>query len=419
MTRVVVAGAGIAGVACAHALAEADIEVDLVDRNDYHQFQPLLYQVATSQLPVEDVARPLRRIFADLPQVTVHQGEIAALDPGSQTVRLADGSELTGHFLVVSAGARANFFGTDGAAEHSFPLYSVVDAERLRRHLAGVLNSGQAPYDAVVVGGGPTGVEVAGALAELFTALRETGHPGGAATVTLVNHGMELLAPFTRATHEYALRTLTEMGVDVRLGLGVTQVAPIGVELSDGSTIHSPTVIWAGGESAAPVAAGLDGLTGRGGRVDVGPDLTVPGHPEVYAIGDAANIPGPGGHALPQLGSVALQSGKQAAHNIARVAADRTAKSFAYKDKGIMAMIGRGAAVAEIGANHHHVQGAIAFAAWLGVHAHLLSGAHSQVDAFLEWAWDFFDRDHAAQLACFAEPTRIAWRDDAEPTIRL
>ena len=308
-------------VACAHALAEADIEVDLVDRNDYHQFQPLLYQVATSQLPVEDVARPLRSIFADLPQVTVHQGEIVALDPDSQTVRLADGSELTGHFLVVSAGARANFFGTDGAAEHSFPLYSVVDAERLRRHLAGVLNSGQAPYDAAVVGGGPTGVEVAGALAELFTALRETGHPGGAATVTLVNHGTELLAPFTRATHEYALRALAEMGVDVRLGLGVTQVAPIGVELSDDSTIHSPTVIWAGGESAAPVVAGLDGLTGRGSRIDVGPDLTVPGHPEVYAIGDAANIPGPDGHALPQLGSVALQSGKQAAHNIARVAA--------------------------------------------------------------------------------------------------
>jgi NADH:quinone reductase (non-electrogenic) len=185
------------------------------------------------------------------------------------------------------------------------------------------------------------------------------------------------------------------------------------VELDDGTSIRTRTVIWGGGESAAPVVQATAGLKiGRGGRVDVLPDLTVEGHPRVYAVGDAANIPNPQGGILPQLGSVAQQSGVWAAGNILRERNGEPTKPFQYKDKGIMAMIGRNAAVAEVGKHRHQVDGPVAFAAWLGVHAMLLSGAHSKADAFLSWAWDYFDRDHAATVEWSAAPKRIAWGDE-------
>ena len=416
--NVLILGGGLAGVASAHRLGDEGVAVTLVDRNDYHQFQPLLYQVATSQLPAEDIARPHRTIFRNYPSVEVRTAEISSVDLSDRVLRLSDGSTLSGSHLVVAAGARPNFFGVPGAAEHAFPLYSVADAERLRRHLRGLLqdpakDQGEGTLDVVVVGGGPTGVETAGALAELMAALRATGRIDQPGQVTIVDRGSSLLGVFSQKSRRYALKRLTEVGVMPRLGVGVTAVHGDRVELDDGSTIKARTVVWGGGEAGSEIAQGAGPKTGRGGRLDVLPDLTVDGYPGVYAVGDVANIPAGDGATLPQLGSVAQQSGRWAAENILRERSGKGTEPFRYKDKGIMAMIGRNAAVAEVGKRRHEVEGPFAFAAWLGVHAMLLSGAHSKTDAFLSWGWDYFDRDHAATVEASTTPQRIAWGDDA------
>jgi len=415
---VVVLGGGLAGVACAHKLGDEGVDVVLVDRNDYHQFQPLLYQVATSQLPAEDIARPHRAIFRDYPSVEVLTADVEEVSLADRTLRLADGRTLTGSHLVMAAGARPNFFGVQGAESHAFPLYSVADAERLRLHLQELVRaagSGAAEddgtLDVVVVGGGPTGVETTGALVELMTACATTGLTPYRGQITLVDRGDALLGAFNKKAHRYSLRKLSDGGASVKLKAGVAAVHADRVELDDGTSIRARTVVWGGGESGSAVAQGSGAPTGRGGRVDVQPELTVEGFPGVYAVGDVANIPDADGATLPQLGSVAQQSGTWAAENILRERLGSGPTPFHYKDKGIMAMIGRNAAVAEVGKGRHQVEGPIAFAAWLGVHASLLSGAHSRTDAFLTWAWDYFDRDHAATVEASSTPKRIAWGD--------
>jgi NADH:quinone reductase (non-electrogenic) len=422
--RILVLGGGLAGVACALELADEGIEVTLVDRNDYHQFQPLLYQVASSQLPAEDIARPHRTIFKDHPSIDVATALVIEVDLSTHTLLLTEGETLHGSHLVMAAGAQPNFFGVPGAAAHAFPLYSVADAERLRLHLQDLLQAAIADpeavepgsIDVVVVGGGPTGVETTGALAELMVALRESDRLAESGRITLVDRGDALLGQFSDKAHAYALEKLTEVGAEVRLGTGVTAVYSDRVELTDGSVLPARTVVWGGGESASAIADNAGPPPGRGGRLDVRPDLTVPGYPGTYAVGDVANIPsGENGRALPQLGSVAQQSGKWAAQNIVRELRGERTRPFVYKDKGIMAMIGRNAAVAEVGRHRHQVEGPIAFAAWLGVHAMLLSGVHSKVDSFLAWGWDYFDRDHAATIeATTATPERLAWAEQGE-----
>ena len=419
---VLILGGGLAGVACAHKLGDEGVPVTLVDRNDYHQFQPLLYQVASSQLPAEDIARPHRTIFNDYPMVTIVTAHVAAADLAERSLVLSDGRTLTGSHVVMAAGARPNFFGVPGAEEHAFPLYSVADAERLRRHLQRLLQqamSAESPtvpgmLDVVVVGGGPTGVETTGALAELMQALSSTGQLGAPGRITIVDRGPMLLGQFSNKAHDYAMSKLIEAGADVKVATGVAAVHPDHVEFDDGSTVAAQTVVWGGGESASIIAQAAGPTPGRGGRLDVLPDLKVDGFPGVYAVGDVANIPSGGddGAPLPQLGSVAQQSGRWAAENILRELRGEPTKPFGYKDKGIMAMIGRNAAVAEVGKHRHQVEGPVAFAAWLGVHAMLLSGAHSKTDAFLSWAWDYFDRDHAATVEASSKPRRIAWGED-------
>jgi NADH:quinone reductase (non-electrogenic) len=421
--RVVIVGGGFAGVACAKRLSRHDeVAVTLIDRNDYHQFQPLLYQVATCQLAPVDIAYPLATVAAHA-GFTFKQADVREIDPTAKTVTTAAGEVLEADYLVVAAGSQAFFFKTPGARDHALPLYSLDDARRLRARVLEVFEDAdkdpslidQGALEFVVVGGGPTGVEVAGALAEMIRTSLAAEYPdlaGQHARVRLVNHGHDLLAAFSEKAHAYAARILARDGVTLMLGLGVTEVGPGHVTLSDGSTISTRCVIWGGGLKAAPVAGAAGLAQGHGGRIDVEPDLTVAGFPGVYVIGDVANIPSPDGRTFPQLGSVALQSGTWAARNIVADIKGTPRRSFHYLDKGIMAMIGRGAAVAEVGEHHHGLHGRIAFAAWLGVHAALMSGVHNRVDAFVEWADDYLGPTRGPFVLDKSEDARIDWGDD-------
>ena len=421
-TTVLIVGGGFAGVACAQHLAKHHVDVILLDRNNYHQFQPMLYQVATGQIAAYDVARPLRGIFRDDKSVDVHRAAAVSIDPAARTVRTASGSVLSAEYLVVAAGAQANFFGTPGAAEHALPLYSVADAESLRAHVLGLLDAtverpelvAEGSLSFVIVGGGPTGVETAGALAEVLRDVVPERYRSLAAPaqVHLVDRGDVVLAPFSDRAHAYAAKRLEHDGVHLHLDVGVTEVFPDRVTLTDGTEITTRTVVWGGGEKAADVVATTGLQQGRGGRVDVQRDLTVVGHPRVYVLGDAANILDAAGAVLPQLGSVAQQSGAWAARNILDDIAGEQREAFRYKDKGIMAMIGRNAAVAEMGPHRHEVEGPVAFAAWLGVHAMLLSGIRNKVDAFIAWGWDYFSKNRATAVVDRPDAGRIDWGDD-------
>jgi NADH dehydrogenase len=425
--HVIVVGGGFAGVGCVKRLAREDgIRVTLIDRHNYHQFQPLLYQVATSQLASSDIAFSLRKLFRNHDNVDVKLGEAAELDPATHTVTLADGDRFTGDALVLAAGSQPNFFRTTGAEEHAVPLYSLDDAKRLRSRILEVFEAAdrdpgridQGALTFVVVGGGPTGVELAGALADLIAETMSVEYHDLAVTaaqIHLVDLGHTLLGPFSDRAHDYVAKVLGRKGVRLHLGVAVTEVGAGHVSLADGSTIPTRCVVWGGGIKAPPVAAAGGLPRGRGGRIDVLPDLSVADAPGVYVVGDIANIPSPDGHTHPQLGSVALQSGVWAAENVLADAAGKPRKPFHYHDKGIMAMIGRGAAIAEVGPHRHELHGAIAFSAWLGVHASLMTGVHNRVDAFIAWGWDYFTKSRGPQVLDQADTAKIDWGEDLAP----
>jgi NADH:ubiquinone reductase (H+-translocating) len=424
--HVVIVGGGFAGLACARKLAKSDaVRITLIDKNNYSQFLPLLYQLATAQLGTDDVAASLRQSLLGHTNVEVKMSEVTAADPKTRTVTTRDDKSYQGDFLVMAAGSQANFFGTAGAQENAFPLYSVVEAQRLRSRILAVFEDAdrdprlleQGALNFVVVGGGPTGTEISGALADMIhhTMTREyTDLAVNRAQVYLVDHGHALLAAFPADAHDYAARALQRKGVQLKLGTGVKEVKPDRVLLSDGTSIQTRTVVWAGGLMASPLSATSGLQRGHGGRIEVQPDLTVEGFPGVYVLGDFANIPSPDGASLPQLGSVAQQSGIWTAKNILADVAGKPRTPFHYHDKGIMAMIGRDSAVAAIGKKRHELDGPIAFAAWIGVHALLMSGVRARIEAFVDWAWSYFGRLMPVQILDRSDEGRIDWGEGEE-----
>ena len=402
--HVVVVGGGFAGLGCAHELAKHPhhARVTLIDRHDYHQFLPLLYQVATFQLAGVDVEDNLSELHKHHDAVEVVQADVSAADPDARSVTLGDGRTIDGDYLVLAAGSQANFFGTPGA-EHAFPLYSLDDARLLRGRILELFEDAERDHSLVdkgeltfvVVGAGATGTEVTGALADLVREVLPTRFPSLAPAqcrIVIVDGGKAVLGPFSPKAHAYASKTLTDRGVEIKLGTTVKEIAADHVVLSDGDTIQSHCVIWGGGIEAAPLAHAVGLKQGRGGRIDVLSDLTVDGHPQVFVVGDLANIPSPDGRAFPQLGSVALQAGQCAAANIVRAVEGKQMEPFAYHDKGIMAMIGHNAAIAEVGEHRHELHGAVAYATWLGVHAYLMGVSRQRRDAFVNWAWNEFGK---------------------------
>lgn len=424
--QVVIVGGGFAGVAAAEELARRGIRVLLIDKNNYHQFQPLLYQAATAQLALQTVARPLRAMV-DRRQIEVKTATVASIDPHARSVTTTDDITYHGEILVIACGAQAHFFGVPGAAEYAFPLYSVDDAARLRSRLLGALDAAdrsqhyidRGALNIMIVGAGATGVETAGAVAEslrrvvptyLARAVAEQGR------VYLIDLLPTVLPSFSQRSRDYAQHTLQTLGVKVLLGVAVSEVRTDGVALSDGRHIPSRIVVWAGGLRAARVLTACGLPQGKGGRVDVEADLRAPGHPGVYVLGDAANIPGPDGTPLPQLASVAQQAGRWAARNIAADLTGGNRTPFVYRDKGILAIIGRGAAIAEIGAKRRQLTGLPAFLAWLAVHLVLLSGARERLMACTSWALDYLTRTRPHILVDRPDAYTINWTDTADTT---
>jgi NADH:ubiquinone reductase (H+-translocating) len=424
MKRVVIVGGGFAGVGCARKLASnPNVHVTLIDKNNYQQFQPLLYQVATSLLGSGNAAFSLRSLLRGHANVDVKMAEVISADLATRTVATADGKKYQGDFLVLAAGAQANFFGTSGADKCAYPLYSLHDAELLRSRILMLLESvdrdpsliDQGALNFVVVGGGPTGAETAGSLGHLIQTAKKDLYNSlewTRAQVFLIDSGHTVLNGFSKKSQEYAIRRLERHGVQIRFGVAVREVHSGHVVLSDGTTISTQTAIWAGGLKASSLSNALGLQTGRGGRIDVQPDFGVAGFPGVYALGDFANIAGADGKPLPQLASVAQQAGHYCARHIAAAMKGKPGAPFRYFDKGIMAMIGRNAAVAEIGKKRLEVTGPMAFAAWLAVHAMLLIPTRAKIEAFLDWAWDYFGGANVDPVLDRPEQVSVHWQPD-------
>ena len=406
--RVLVLGGGFAGVGAARKLKDADVDVVLVDAHDYHTFQPLLYQVATDLLPESTVGHPLRGLFHEQPNARVHTATVTAIDLDEREVRFAEMSPLGYDYLVIALGAQVEYFGVEGAEENAFPLYTLADALRLREHIlerweaadknASLIEDGA--LNVVVVGGGPTGVESAGAIAELYRGLFVDDYPDipqEQARIVLVEAGDEIFAMFKTKLRRYAERELEKFGVEVRTGEIVESVTSTRVSLKSGTTLPAHTLVWGAGLHANPVSGSLGVELERGGRIPANPDLSVSGHPEAFAVGDIAWISAKG-KPLPQLGGVALQSGEHAGESIARLVEGKDPEPFSYFDKGTMATIGRGAAVMQ-GPRGRTMTGKMAALAWGSVHLALLSTGEDRAKAMVDWTWAGFTHERSARIS--------------------
>jgi len=396
--RVVVVGAGFAGLAACGPLEGAEADVLIVDRHTYNTFQPLLYQVATAGLGPGDIAYPIRSYVRRHSNVAFREAEVAGVDFEARRVLLADGDALAYDYLVIACGAGTNFFGVPGAAEHARAIYTMEDAIAVRDDLSAGLERAAArgvrpgELTVVIAGGGPTGVEMAGTLAELRAMEIETAYPEldpAEASVVLVEQLDTVLGAFDRRLGAYARRVLEDRGVDVRLGESVAEVSATEVRLGSGEVIPCGLVVWAAGIGPAPLTAGLEAAKTKG-RLDVGGDLRMWGRDEVFVVGDVAAAKQSGGEGalMAQLAQPAIQEGRHAGRQIVRLLEGEATEAFAYHDKGTMATIGRRAAVAEL-PHGVRLRGTVAWFAWLGLHLVTLLGVRNRLVVLVNWAWRY------------------------------
>lgn len=403
--RVVIVGAGFGGLWAARGLARSGADVILIDHNNYHTFLPLLYQVAASELSASDIAFPIRSLLRHMPNVHFLMAQVEAIKPEASIVQTTVG-EIPYDFLVLAVGSTAHFFGIIGAGEHAYPLKTIADANALRNHILSCFESAAHESDAhkreqiltfVIVGGGPTGVEFAGALSELIHGplyqdyyaldLREV-------RIVLLEAIDHLLNTLPTKLGDYAFKRLKKMGVQVHLGAAVSKISSDAVQLQDGTTIPSGTVIWtAGVQGAADSEWGLP--TTKNGQIAVLPTLQVPNYPHIYVIGDLARLE-QNGERLPMLAPVAMQAGTAAAQNITRELRNQSQLPFVYHDRGTLATIGRNAAVADIWG--HAFTGFFAWLIWLTIHIYNLMSMRNRLIVLISWAWDYFFFERGVRL---------------------
>ncbi len=419
--RIVIVGAGFAGLACAKALGKARARVTVIDRNNYHLFIPLLYQVATAALSPADIAEPIRKILRRHANVEVVLGEVSGIDTGARTVMLADGKSIPYDRLILATGSSYNYFGHPEWEAVAPGLKTIANARELRSRLLHAFERAEYESDperrralmtTVIVGGGPTGVEMAGAIAELarFTLVRDFRHiDPAAASILLVEAGPRLLGSFPQELAEYAGERLQRLGVEVLTGRSVEAMDEGTVTIS-GEKLAAGTVIWGAGIKASPAGQWLGAECDGVGRVPVMPDLSVPGFEGVYMIGDSALLDDPQtGHPLPALAQVAQQQGRHLGTAIARRLADGTSlPPFRFKDRGNTAIIGRNAAIFDFG--KHHLKGTPAWLLWALVHVYLLVGFDKRLLVSIQWLWRYFTYQRGARLITGAEPASAAPR---------
>jgi NADH dehydrogenase len=406
--RVVVVGAGFGGMSVARNLRRTDVDVLMLDRNNYHGFWPLLYQVATAGLEPESIAYPARAILRKYPNADFLMTEVEGVDFDRKQV-LTNGAPIGYDYLVLAAGSANNYFGNDQLAQHSFGMKDIDDAEQLRNQVLLAFERAVSEPDParrralltfVIVGGGPTGVELAGAFAELIRHVLRKDYPMldvAQARVILIEAGASVLASFPPKLQRAALRRLHGMGVETRLGTVVAAVDDTGVALKDGQRLESSTVVWAAGVRSAELADALNVSLGRSARVKVEPALNIPGRPEVFVIGDMAYLEGyKNGQAYPMVAPVAIQQGEQAAKNILAQIADRPPRAFRYFDKGQMATIGRRSAVFD--AFGVRMSGVLAWLGWLFIHLIELIGFRNRVIVLSNWIYNYLTYDRGVRL---------------------
>jgi NADH dehydrogenase len=403
--HVVVVGGGFGGLSAARALAGAAVDITLVDRRNHHVFQPLLYQVATAGLSAPDIAAPIRRILCKQPNVTVLLGEAVSVDVGAKRLVLDEGA-LGYDFLVLAAGATHSYFGHDEWQRHAPGLKTIEDALDIRRRILLAFEEAEREDDPdrrrewltfVVIGAGPTGVELAGAVAEIarHTLAGEFRRiDPRASRVVLLEGADRVLPPYPPELSQKAARQLETLGVQVRTRTLVTAVDANGVRLGE-ERLEARTVLWAAGVAASPLGRSLGAPLDRAGRVKVEPDLTIAGHPEVFIVGDLASL-AQDGRPIPGVAPAANQMGRHAARNILRALRGLPRESFRYVDKGSLATIGRRAAVADFG--RLKLSGFPAWIAWLGIHILFLIGFRNRFVVMFEWAWAYLTYQRSARL---------------------